>query len=464
MLPIPGQLAAYDGVVMRGRKGRCRAGDEQRIEGHVLNRTPNATPACLVCDMAQSLAGRIEFRRYRLRQNKYHGKGAQLADNLDYTIEILKNLVGFDSVSGQATHGIVGYIQDYLEGHGVEVTLSHDADGERANVFATIGPELDGGVVLNGHTDVVPVEGQIWATDPFQLIRQDERLYGRGSVDMKGFLACVLGSVPLFKAADLKRPIHIAFSYDEETGGLGMPPLLESMAGKPFRPGIVIVGEPTEMNIVTGHKGGAEMRTEITGVEVHSCNPTKGVSAISVAGRLIAKIEEIGARLAAQSNPDTPYDPPYGTFNVGIIEGGAARNATAGWCNFDWEFRPMPGQDSKAIIAEITQYAQNELLPPMKAINPKADIQIITEVNVPSLDDRNAERAAAFVSEITGQNSRSVVAFGTDAGYFSDVGFSTVVCGPGSISRAHAPDEYIEVQELEQGLRFMAGIADRLSR
>ena len=387
-----------------------------------------------------------------------------MADNLKSATEILERLVGFDSVSGRPNQDITGYIKETLEAQGVEVTLSHDADGQRANVFATIGPQVDGGVVLNGHTDVVPVEGQVWGCDPFTLTPKDGRLYGRGSVDMKGFLACVMASVPVFQAADLARPIHIAFTYDEEIGGIGMPVLLNSMESFPYRPSVVIVGEPTDMNIVTGHKGGDEMRTEIVGHEVHSCDPRHGVSAISVAMRLIAKIEEIGARLAADPAPNSPYVPPYGTFNIGTIEGGAARNATAGWCNFDWEFRGMPGQDSRAVIAEIEDYATQELLPAMKAISPRAGINIITEVAVPSLDDRNAQAAAAFVSDITGQNSQSVVSFGTDAGYFSDAGLSTVVFGPGTIRRAHGADEYIEITELRQGLDFLSAVAGKLSR
>jgi acetylornithine deacetylase len=374
---------------------------------------------------------------------------------LERVLPILEQLVGFDSVSGRPTHGIVGYIKEYLENQGLDVSLSYDAAGERANVFATIGPEVDGGVVLNGHTDVVTVEGQTWATDPFRLTRMGDRFYGRGAVDMKGFLACVMASVPIFQAAELKRPVHIAFTFDEEIGGLGMPILLEHMAGKAFRPDIVIVGEPTEMNIVTGHKGGDEMRTEVIGHEVHSCDPGRGVSAVSIAMKLIAKIEEIGARIAANPVEGSPFSPPYGTFNVGIIEGGAARNATAGWCNFDWEYRPMPGEDPAPVMREIRDYAEQVLLPPMKAIDERTGINVITEVSVPALDDRIAERAANFVAEITGRNSRGVVSFGTDAGYFSNAELSTVVCGPGKIMRAHAPDEYIELAELAQGMEFM---------
>lgn len=379
-------------------------------------------------------------------------------------IEILSRLVAFESISGRSTHPIVEYICSYLGSHGVEASLSFDEAKQKANIFATIGPHIDGGVVLNGHTDVVPVEGQNWATDPFKLTRKRDRLYGRGSVDMKGFLACVLASVPIFKSMKLKKPIHIAFSYDEETGGLGMPTLIKDMGAKTYRPEIVIVGEPTEMAIVTAHKGGFEMRTEISGLEVHSCNPSVGVNAISAAMKLISKIEQIGARLASKPYPDSLFEPPFATFNIGTIEGGAARNATAGWCNFDWEFRPMPGENSRPIIAEIENYATNTLLPEMRAIWPEADIKIITEADVPSLDDRNATQAADFVSKITGLNSRGVVSFGTDAGYFSDALYSTVVFGPGSISRAHAPDEYIEISELSQGLKFLTGIGDQLSK
>ncbi len=382
---------------------------------------------------------------------------------LHNSIAILERLVSFESLSGRPTDEIISYVKSYLSDHGINSALSYDTSGERANLFATIGPETDGGVILNGHTDVVPVAGQQWATDPFTLTRKQNRLYGRGSVDMKGFLACVLASVPTWKQADLKKPIHIAFTFDEEIGGFGMPVLLKSLSTIPFKPQVVIVGEPTEMQLITGHKGGYEMRTEVTGHEVHSCNPTKGVSAISIAMAIINKIEQVGAKLAASPYKDSPYEPPYSTFNIGTIEGGMARNATAGQCNFNWELRPMPGEDGKTIIADIETYAINELLPSMQAINPDTNIKFITEAPVPALDDSNATEAAALVSQLTGLNSRGVVSFGSDAGYFSDAGFSTVLFGPGSITRAHKPDEYIEVEELTQGLEFLEKLSQHLS-
>ena len=384
-------------------------------------------------------------------------------DQLNNAIEILDHLVSYDSISGRPTHDIVGYITGYLQDLGIEPVLSYDDKRERANLFATIGPAVDGGVVFNGHTDVVPVEGQRWATDPFKLTRKDNRLYGRGAVDMKGFLACVMASVPLWQTFRLNKPIHIAFSYDEEIGGYGMPVLLDSMAKLSLRPEIVIVGEPTEMTVITGHKGGYEMRTEITGHAVHSCNPSAGVNAISTATALIAKIEEIAQRMAASPSQSSAFEPPCCTFNVGTIEGGTARNATAGWCNFNWEFRPMPGQNGDDVIAEIREYAETQLLPAMKSVSANANIEILIEAAVPSLDDSNAAIAAEFVSQITGLNSRDVVSFGTDGGYFSDAGFSTVVFGPGSISRAHQPDEYIKIEELEDGLEFLAKAGRQLS-
>ena len=383
---------------------------------------------------------------------------------LESTIEILNDLVGFETISGRPTHAITGYIEHYLKQQGVACSLSFDEAGERANVFATIGPETDGGVVFSGHTDVVPVEGQIWQTDPFKLTAKDGKLFGRGSVDMKGFLASVLASVPAWKQMPLARPIHIAFSYDEETGGLGMPVLLESMSRFAFRPAIVIVGEPTDMKMVTGHKGGYEMRTGIRGLETHSSKPHKGVNAISYAVKLIAKMEQIGGKLAKHPQANSEFDPPYTTINVGVINGGTATNATAGFCTFNWEFRPMPGEDGATIIAEIERYASESLLPEMKRAHPGATIDIITEAAVPALDNRNAALAAQFVCELTGQNSEHVVSFGTDAGYFSDQLFSTVVIGPGSIDRAHKPDEFITKGELADALAFLKKAGEHLSR
>lgn len=384
-----------------------------------------------------------------------------MSETLNEAIEVLARLVAFPTISARPNDDITDYIQAYLAGRGIDSKLSHETTGKRANVFATIGPDVEGGVILNGHMDVVPVEGQSWRTDPFALTRKGDRLYGRGAVDMKGFLACVLASVPAFKAANLTRPIHIAFSFDEEIGGYGMPVLLDWMANHAPRPEVVIVGEPTEMRIITSHKGGYEMRAEVTGAAVHSSNPAEGVNAISYAMKLIAKIEEMGRARAAAPIPGSAFNPPYSTFNVGTIEGGAARNMTAGWCNFNWEYRPLPGEDGAAVIAEIEEYA-DALTAEMQSVDPAAGVAIITEVAVPALDDRKADKAVALISDVTGLNSRDVVSFGTDAGYFSDAGLSTAVFGPGSIDRAHKPDEYITTAELAEGLEFLRNLCARL--
>lgn len=384
--------------------------------------------------------------------------------DLNECINILTKLVGFESISARPNEPIVSYIQEYLAQHGIESTLSYDESGLRANLFATIGPLCDGGLVLNGHTDVVPVAGQNWSTAPFTLTAIGDKLFGRGSVDMKGFLACMLASVPVFKQTDLKKPIHLAFSFDEEIGGFGMPFLLKSIEKVGMRPEIVIVGEPTDMKLITAHKGGYEMRTEVIGYEVHSCDPTLGVNAIAAASKFINKIYEIAQRLSQNPYVGSEFIPPYCTFNVGIIEGGMATNATAGRCSFNWEFRPMPGEDGQLIINELQQYAKTQLLPAMKEVYEHSAINIITDAPVPALNDQHAAKAAEFVSSITGLNSRNVVSFGTDAGYFSDVGLSTVVFGPGSISRAHKPDEFIKRSELQQGLNFMQQVAQKLSR
>ncbi len=383
--------------------------------------------------------------------------------NLDTAVDILARLVACPSVSGRPNHDIVGLVRDILEARGLSCSLSFDASGERANVFATVGPPEDGGVVLCGHMDVVPVDGQQWQTEPFRMTRIGDRLHGRGTVDMKGFLACVLASVPVWQAMELARPIHIAFTFDEEIGGFGMPVLLRDMAKRDFRPGIVIVGEPTGMKIVSGHKGAIELHTAVTGLEAHSCNPFNGVNAIAYAMRIVSRIEEHARRYAAGPVADSPYDPAFPTLNVGRINGGTARNITSGWCEFDWEIRMLPGDDGMDVVDDIHRYCESELVPEMRMRHPGADVVTTIEARVPGLDDRHAGDAVDFVRGLTGLNTEDVVSFGTDAGYFSEEAYSTIVFGPGSIDRAHKPDEYIELGELAEGLAFLGNVGRRLA-
>jgi acetylornithine deacetylase len=281
---------------------------------------------------------------------------------------------------------------------------------------------------------------------------------------MKGFLACMLAAVPMFKAHDLKLPVHLTCCYDEEIGGIGAPHLVAQIAAQGLRPAVAIVGEPTEFRIVSGHKGGFEMRTEVVGLSGHASDPRKGVSAIFFAGRFVARLEEMSAQLAIEARENSPFDPPYSTINVGTFHGGTARNVIAGHCVIDWELRPIPGEDGRAILAEIDRFAREELLPEMRALAPQASIFTTEHAAVPALDPSDAVEAVALISEITGLNSTECVSFGTDAGHFCHGGISTAVFGPGSIKRAHRPDEFIEERELAACLAFLDNLAFRLAR
>jgi len=379
-------------------------------------------------------------------------------------ISHLGKLVAFETISALPNLDIVNYIQEQLQRHGIESSISYDETGKRANLHAIIGPRLDGGVLLNGHTDVVPVEGQDWFSDPFLLTNRDGRLYGRGSVDMKGYLACMIAAVPLWQGKALKKPIHVSMCYDEETGGFGAPVLVKDICENAPLPSVAIVGEPTEMQIVIAHKAGFEMRTEITGLEAHSSNPRLGVSAISCAVRFISFLLNMADDLAAKPHKDSPFVPNYTTLNIGTIEGGVARNTIAGNCAFDWEIRPLTSAHGKQLIAEITDYAMNTLLPEMRKTYPEANILIDTEADVPGLDHRQAERATKLISNITGLNSTHAVPFGTDAGHFAAAEISTIVMGPGSIEQAHKPDEFIEISQITECLNFFDKLGNELAR
>lgn len=378
-------------------------------------------------------------------------------------VSTLERLVRFETLSSRPNLDMIDYVRDYLAGYGLEAHVSHDETGTRANIHAWVGPAVDGGVVLNGHTDVVPVDGQDWSSDPFALTLRDGRLYARGAVDMKGFLACMLASVPAWQAKPLVRPVQISMCYDEENGGFGAPVLVGHMARTAPRPAVAIVGEPTMMKVVAGHKGGLELRTEITGLEGHASDPRRGANAIFCASRIIALLDDIGRELAAAPRAGSPYDPPYTTISVGTVHGGAARNIIAGSCHFDWEIRPVPGDDADAIVARVEDFARRKLLPQMRAVAPRAEISTVIEARVPPLDQASAGDAAQLVCELTGLNERGVVPFGTDAGHFCNAGISTVVFGPGSIEQAHKPDEYIELSQLDACMRFMDRLGDRLT-
>ncbi|MBL6597013.1 MAG: M20/M25/M40 family metallo-hydrolase, partial [Candidatus Puniceispirillum sp.] len=294
-----------------------------------------------------------------------------MTDRLGAVEALLGDLVGFASISGQPNNDIVGYIKTYLEGYGVRVHLDPHHDGKRFNLFASIGPEIDGGILLSGHLDVVPANPASWSRDPFVLHKQDGRLYGRGAVDMKGFLALALAKVPDFQAAanDLAIPVHYAFTFDEEVGSFGaaqMPALLNQLG---VRPAIAVIGEPTGMKPFIGHKGGLEMIAELRGTAGHASDPRGTVNTLYYAARLISHLEEKANYLVAHPRHDTPFSPPYTTISVGRIEGGEARNIIADRCRFLWEIRPLPEDDPYEILTEIQRYVDEQLVPEMQAIH-----------------------------------------------------------------------------------------------
>jgi len=370
---------------------------------------------------------------------------------------LLRDLVAFPSISGQSNLPIVEYIERWLAEHGVHCERVSDDSGDRANLFATIGPDCGGGIMLSAHLDVVPAGPDGWDHDPFTLIERDDLLFGRGAVDMKGFLAAVLAMVPIFqaRAAELARPLHLAFTYDEESGNFGAQRLYEFLMARESRPAIAIVGEPTGMRPIVGHKAGYEMIADVRGSASHAARPYAGVNAIHYASRLIAHLEERARTLAAQPRTDSPFDPPYTTINVGRIEGGMARNVVAESCRFDWEIRPIPEDDGDAILAAIQWYIDTVLHAEMRAHHPDVGITLQHEVIYPALRAEPDGAAARLVRDLWTDAPPGVFSIGTDGGYFQAAGISTVILGPGQTARMHETNEYIEVSELEACLDFL---------
>ena len=369
--------------------------------------------------------------------------------------EMLERLVSFNTVSDQSNLGLIDFVENYLGQHGVASHRVPDETGEKASLFARIGPDVDGGVVLSAHTDVVPVEGQNWASDPFRLREENGRLFGRGTSDMKGFAATVLSKVPDFKSSDLKRPIHIALSYDEEIGCLAAPGLADALLAHGPRPEMVIVGEPTNMRVVTGHKGIAVVKTEIRGHPVHSSLLDRGVSAISAAAKLISWLDVQTAQNKAAAQPDCPFDPPYTTLHTGVIHGGEAHNITAQSCVFETDIRILPTDRIDQWVKHYRTYAEREVLPQMQAVHPDCTIEMNIIAEVPGLAEEEDSPAETLVRRITGDNAQHVVVYATEGGVFQSRGLSTVVCGPGSIDQAHQANEYIEKKELFECAAFL---------
>ncbi|RDJ22348.1 acetylornithine deacetylase [Bosea caraganae] len=377
--------------------------------------------------------------------------------------DMLAKLVSFNTESQRSNLDLIHWCRDYLASHGVESTIVPSPDGIKANLYATIGPKLPGGVVLSGHTDVVPVAGQDWTSDPWTLTERDGKLYGRGACDMKGFDAIALALVPEMLKAPLKRPVHIALSYDEEVGCFGARVMIDAMVKAGLQPSAVIVGEPSMMQVVTGHKGGTRMKTTVRGHAVHSSRVDIGVPAVMIAGQLIAWHSEVMEENKARTPNDNGFEPPYTTLHVGVVQGGTAVNITAEHCSFSHEVRVIPG-DKDAAYVERYRARIAELDAKMKAIAPETGITMEITSFTPPLGPEAQGEAEALSRRLTGDNGSHVVAYGTEGGLFQAAGWSTVVCGPGDIAQAHQPDEFITIEQLDAGTKFVRGVIAELSR
>ena len=372
--------------------------------------------------------------------------------------EILAKLVAFDTTSHKTNLPMAEWVRDYLEGHGIESQFVPSDDGIHTSLFATIGPE-GAGIGLSGHMDVVPTTGQPWDTDPYTLVEKDGRLYGRGTCDMKGYIACVLALVPELTARRLRTPVHIVLSYDEEVGCTGVKPMIETFGKTLPKPRLVFVGEPTNMTVVDAHKGGYRFRTDVTGKDAHSSKPQLGVGAIRIAAELITELGRIEARLkVTQTNPR--FDPPYASFTVSSIEGGIAHNILPPKCSFTWGVRAMPGTDAPGIARDLQAYAERELLPAMRKVWPDCAIETVTLGVLPPFSSGEGSEARTLALKLAGQNETFAVPYGTEASHFQAAGCSSIVCGPGSIDQAHQPNEFVEIIEIEKCMSYLRKIAD----
>ena len=380
------------------------------------------------------------------------------------SIAMLEKLVSFDTVSRNSNLAFIDFVMDLLKAHGIESRLVHNNDRTKANLLATIGPRVEGGVVLSGHTDVVPVDDQEWHTNPFDVVEKDGLLYGRGTSDMKTFLAIILGALDTLTAAPLKAPLHLAFSYDEEVGCLGAPSLIRLLNRELPKPRAVIVGEPTEMKVVSAHKGITGVRTIVTGHETHSSQTHRGVSAVMVAAELIQFLQSLSAEAALKGPHNPLFEPPHSTITVNVIEGGTAMNIMAHHCTFQWDIRVLPEDNPTRYMDRFKAYCNDVVLPRMRGLSPDCNIEIIARDPTPPLRAEPDSEAERLCRMLTGDNVTRAVAFAAEAGQFQESGLSVVICGPGSIAQAHQPNEFISVAQVDAGTRFLHDLVKHLAR
>ncbi|MCW2244271.1 acetylornithine deacetylase [Azospirillum canadense] len=379
-----------------------------------------------------------------------------MSDCSPRTLALLRDLIAFDTTSRNSNLDLIHYIRDHLAALGVESTLVFDDTRTKANLYATIGPTDRGGICLSGHTDVVPVDDQDWSSDPFTLTERDGKLYGRGTADMKGFVATALAMAPDFLAAELKTPIHYAFSYDEELGCIGVRGLLERLAGMAVKPRFCIVGEPTSMQVVVGHKGKLSMRCHVHGHACHSSLAPRGVNAVEYASEVVAYLRRMGRRFALEGPFDPDYDVPHTTVHTGVIQGGTARNIVPTDCAFEFEFRHIATHPVAPMLAEVQDFAHKTLEPEMRAVQPGTGFSWAPLSEAPALDTPPDLDDVALVKHLVERNDHGKVAFGTEGAlYTSMAGIPAVVCGPGDIDQAHKPDEFVSLDQLARAERFL---------
>ncbi len=382
---------------------------------------------------------------------------------LNSSIKILTDLIAFKTISGEDNSSLIDYCDNILKSLGAESFRTFDSEKQKVNLFSTFKAKSSNSkkpIILSGHTDVVPVS-KGWTSDPFTAIIKDNKLFGRGSCDMKGFIACVLAYAPIFSNSNLDRDIHFSFTFDEETACLGAPILISELKKRGIDDGICIIGEPTNMKIIDAHKGCYEYTTYFEGLAGHSSQPHKGVSAVEYAAKYVNKLIELRTKLKEREPKNSIFDPPYSTLQVGGIFGGIAHNVIADKCHINWETRPVVKEDGIFLNSEIDKYAKEILLPEMQKVFPNSSIKKKIIGEVIGFDRVKESKACEFVTSITGDNSREVVSFGTEAGLFQEIGISTVVCGPGSIQQAHKIDEFIELNELKKCLKFLEGVKNK---
>jgi len=374
---------------------------------------------------------------------------------------MLQKLVAFDTVSRNSNMALIDFAKKLLLEQGINSRLISNKDGTKANLLATIGPNVEGGIVLSGHTDVVPVDGQIWSTDPFVMSERDGRLYGRGTCDMKGFIAVVLAALPKICKSELRVPVHLAFSYDEEVGCTGVRSMIEFIGQEVPKPRAVIVGEPTDMKVVTAHKGVTGVLTRVTGREAHSSQPQLGVSAVMAASRCIEFLKGLGPR---KNNRDSLFEPPHTTITVNKIDGGTALNILARQCDFYWDIRSLPNDEPTWYLDALQKFCAEILLPDLHRISSACNVETSILAQTPALRHEANSDAEQLCRALTGDNRRRAVSYAAEAGQFQEIGLSTVICGPGSINQAHQPDEYLELSQLVAGSKFIDDLIEHIRK